>query len=116
MAPLSGNRIAWEYTDNEGNVWRVAAQKALTDQAVLGGAPALGSVPQRRVGFKMRRTTVSDGLGHSRVVPVYTPGAPIVTAGTAINVNSLGNSVAMTSNGGFVNEETPKPNVTKQQT
>ena len=39
---------------------------------------------------------------------------PITTAGTAITVNVLGNSTAMTSNGGYEQEDIPKPNVTKQ--
>lgn len=116
MAALSTNRIAWTYTDDDGNNWRVAAQKALTDQAVLGGAAAAGTVAERPNLGRMRRCTVSDGLGHSRVVVVYEPTAPIVTAGTSINVNVLENSTAMTSNGGFIPEERPRRNVTKQST
>lgn len=114
MAALSTNRHAWEYTDSKGNVWRVAAQKALTDQGVLGGVAAGPTIPQRPVGYKMRRTTVSDGAGHSRVVPVYSATADIITPGTAINVNVLGTSTAMTSIGGYVQEDIPKQNVTKQ--
>lgn len=114
MAALSTNRIAWTYTDDDGNDWRVAAQKALTDQAVLGGSAAAGTVPERPNIGRLRRCTVSDGAGHSRVVPVYEPTATIVTPGTAINVNVLQNSTAMTSNGGYIAEERPRRNVTKQ--
>jgi hypothetical protein len=114
MAALSTNRIAWTYTDDEGNNWRVAAQKALTDQGVLGGSAAAGTVPERPNLGRMRRCTVSDGAGHSRVVPVYDTSATIITAGTSINVNVLENSTAMTSNGGFIPEQRPRKNVTKQ--
>lgn len=114
MAALSTNRIAWTYTDDEGQNWRVAAQKALTDQGVLGGSAAAGTVPERPNIGRMRRVSVSDGAGHSRVVPCYTTGATIVTAGTSINVNVLENSVAMTSNGGYIPEQRPRRNVTKQ--
>jgi hypothetical protein len=114
MAALSTNRIAWSYTSDDGNVYRVAAQKALTDQAVLGGSAAAGSVPEKPSSIKLRRATVSNASGHSRVVVVYENGAPIATAGTAINVNYLGNSEAFTSNGGVIPEGGPRKNVTKQ--
>jgi hypothetical protein len=114
MAALSGNRIAWGYTDDLGNVWRVAAQKALTDQAVLGGGPADATVPERPNYFKIRRVTVSNASGHSRVLPCYEASAQIVTAGTAVNANYQGNSEAFTSNGGFIGEQRPRRNVTKQ--
>jgi sRNA-binding protein len=116
VALLSTNRIAWEYHADDGTVYRVAAQKALTDQAVLGGAAAAGTVPQKPRGIKMRRATVSNASGHSRVVHVYETTAPIVTAGTSINVNYGSNSEAFTSNGGFIAEDSGKKNVTKQST
>jgi hypothetical protein len=114
MAVLSGNRIAWTYTDDEGNDWRVAAQKALTDQGVLGGSAAAGTVPERPNFFKMRRVSVSDGAGHSRVLPCYETTATIVTPGTAVNANYAGVSTPFTSNGGYIPERAPRRNVTKQ--
>lgn len=116
MALLSGNRIAWLYTDDEGVQWRVAAQAALVSQAKLGGSAAGASDPERPNWFQMRRVTVSDGLGHSRVLVCYEPGAPIVTKGETINANSLGDSHSLTSNGGFIPEARPRQNVTKQTT
>lgn len=114
VATLSGNRIAWAYTDDEGNVYRIAADKALTDQAVLGGSTGVGISQVRPTSFKLRRATVSNAAGHSRVVVCYDPLATIRVAGTIINVNYLGNSEAFTSNGGFIPERHPKKNVTKQ--
>src|SRR5436305_786776 len=120
MAILSSNRIAWLYTDDDGNVWRVAALKAFTDQNKLGGSAAAATDPQRPGGWKMRRTTVSDGAGHSRVVPVYTTDAPIITGGTSLNYNAnVGGAifeVTGTSNGGFIREGSSRHNVTKQTT
>lgn len=113
MALLSGNRIAWTYTADDGNTYRVAAQKAMTDQAKLGGSAALGTLPEKPSAIKMRRCTVSDGT-YSRVVPVYETGAPIATAGETVNVNRAGDVRTLTANGGFIPEGGPRKNVTKQ--
>jgi hypothetical protein len=113
VALLSGNRIAWTYTSDDGNTYRVAAQKAMTDQAVLGGSAAAATLPEKPSGIKMRRVTVSNGT-ISRVLACYEATAPIVTAGTVVNANRAGDSHAFTSNGGFIPEGHPKRNVTKQ--
>jgi hypothetical protein len=119
MAVLSSNRIAWTYTDDSGNDWRVAALKAWTDQGVLGGSAAAATVPERKGGSPMRRVTVSDGAGHSRVVPVYEAGATIATPGTSFNFNAnvAGAITEVTgTSSGRVLPEGRKPNVTKQST
>jgi hypothetical protein len=118
MAVLSSNRIAWTYTDDDGNDWRVAALKAWTDQAKLGGTAAAATVPQRPAGYKMRRCVVSDGAGHSRVVPVYDTAADIIVGGTSFNYNAnvagVITMVTGTSNGGTLREGASRHNVTKQ--
>jgi hypothetical protein len=116
MAPLAGNRIAWGYVADNGVTYRVAAQKALTDQTKLGGAAAAGTVAQKPSSIKMRRVTVSNATGQSRVLPCYAVTAPIVTAGATINANYAGDVAAFTSNGGFIPEGGPRKNVTKQST
>jgi hypothetical protein len=92
MAVVATDRLAWTYTDDTGLVWRVAALSGFTTQAVLGGAPAAATVPPKPASIKMRRITVSDGAGHSRVVSVYdrdTPTTPpIVVSGTVLNFNA----------------------------
>lgn len=113
MALLGGNRLAWLYTDNEGNVWRVAAQKAMTDQAKLGGSASDGTEPEKPSAIKMRRCTVSNGT-YSRVVPVYTTNAPITVAGETVNVNRAGDSRTLVSAGGYIPEGGPRRNVTRQ--
>src|ERR1019366_4968999 len=118
MSVLSSKRVAWSYTDDDGNVWRVAALSAWVSQGVLGGESAATTVPQRPGGYKMRRTTVSDGNGHSRTCPVYDPSATIITAGTELNFNAnvagVITMVTGTSNGGTLREGASKHNVTKQ--
>jgi len=116
MALLSGNRIAWKYTDDDGNVWRVAAQAAMVSQAKLGGSAAAATDPARPNWGKMRRCTVSNAAGQSRVVPVYDLSAPIIAKGETLNANWGGDSRAFTSNGGFINETPQGRNVTKQTT
>ena len=116
MALLSGNRLAWNYTDDNGNVWRVAAQAAMVSQTKQGGSASSGAVPPRPNWGKMRRCTVSNAAGQSRVVVCYTSAAPIITAGETINANWGGDSRAFTANGGFIPEDKQGKNVTKQTT
>jgi hypothetical protein len=106
MAVLSGNRISWKYTSDSGVVYRVAAQKALTDQAVLGGAAGAPTDPPKPGSLKMRRMTFHDSTGHSRVVHVYdhTP----IPQGTVLNVNVLGNSIALTATGHIIAESSSR--------
>jgi hypothetical protein len=54
------------------------------------------------------------------MVPVYAPGATIITAGTPFNFNAnvagVITEVTGSSNGGFLREGASKHNVTKQST
>ena len=114
MAALSANRIAWTYTSDSGVDYRVAAQKAVTDQAKSGGSAAAATLPAKPGGLKMRRVSCSDGAGHSRTTPVYTVDAPIATPGTAINLNAAGDVRAMTTSNGPISESHSR--TTKQST
>ncbi len=121
MAVLSSNRIAWTYTDDNGLDWRVAADKAWTDQAKLGGSAAAASVFPKPASIKMRRITVRDGAGHSRVVPVYDATSPPITVTGAtfnFNANVAGviTSVSGTSTGHVIPELRRASNVTTQST
>lgn len=114
MVKLSSNRIAWTYTDGKGVAYRVAAQKALTDQGVLGGQAAAPTVPPKPSWIKMRRMTMS-GAGYSRVLPVYSTDATVMTGGTSINVNAADDVRAMTSSGDIIPEVRPvNSRITKQ--
>jgi hypothetical protein len=114
MAVLSGNRIAWTYTSDNGQDYRVAAQKALTDQNKLGGTAAASTLKAKPGSMKMRRITVSDDSGRSRVVPVYSLDAAILVAGAEINVNYLGDSHTLSSSGNPIPESHTRQNVTKE--
>jgi hypothetical protein len=115
VALLSTNRIAWQYHSDDGNTYRVAAQKAVTDQGKLGGEAWDGTSGPKPAHIKMRRVTVRDATnGFSRVVPVYSTDAPILTAGTTINLNRLGDSFTYTSDGNPIPESHERHNVTKQ--
>lgn len=115
-ARLSGNRIAWTYTDANGVDWRVAACKYLTDQGVLGGSAADPTLDARPNWGKMRRISVSGTTGHSRTLPVYDTSATILTTGTMVNVNYGDASEAMTKSGPFLQETTQGGRTTKQST
>jgi hypothetical protein len=116
MAPLSTNRIAWTYTDDSGKNWRVAAQKALTDQDVLGGAAAASSVPPKPANIKMRRATGRTTGGVSRTFPLYSGSQTFAVDGApgTINANVLENSTAFTWGGGIIPEQRPRVSVTTQ--
>lgn len=118
MALLSNNRIAWTYTDDNGNNWRVAAVKAITDQAKLGGAAWNGTDPPKPANIKMRRITVRNvAQNTSRVVPVYAPGAAIQTAGETVNLNHLNvDSYAFESDGNTIPQGHIRESVTRQST
>lgn len=118
MALLSNNRIAWTYVDDNNVSWRVAAVKALTDQAKLGGAAWNGTDAPKPANIKMRRITVrSAAQATSRVVPVYAAGAPIQTSGETINLNHLNvDSYAFTSDGNTIPQGHLRESVTRQST
>ena len=117
MALLSLNRIAWTYTDDLGNDWRVAAQKALTDQTKLGGSAAASTVPPKPPTIRMRRTTVRNNtLGVSRTVVVYASDAPILTAEATINLNHLADSAAFVWQNDLISERRARTSVTSQST
>ena len=114
MVVLSGNRIAWEYSSDDGNSYRVAAQKAMTDQSKLGGQAWAGSVGPKPATMKMRRITVRSAAHGSRTVPVYDTSAAILVAGATINANSGGDSYSFTSSGNPIPEGHIRKSVTTQ--
>lgn len=114
MAVLSGNRIAWEYESDTGVSFRVAAQKAMTDQNKLGGQAWQGTVGPKPPTMKMRRITVRSAAHGSRVVPVYGTDAAILVAGATVNANAGGDSYSFTSDGNPIPEGHIIHNVTRQ--
>lgn len=119
MAILSLNRIAWTYSSDDSASYRVAAQKAVTDQGKSGGVAWAGVVGPLPFGYKMRRITVRNAANNfSRVTHVYDTAATLLTAGTTVNLNHLADSYAFTSDGGstLIAENRPRHSVTKQST
>lgn len=115
MAIKSLNRIAWEYTSDTGAVYRVAAQKALTDQDKLGGQAWQGEVGPLPKGYKMRRITCRcSAESISRVFPVYDTDADILAAGATIDANHLADSYTFESDGNPISENRPRHSVTRQ--
>jgi hypothetical protein len=91
MARLATNRIAWTYTSDAGDDYRVNAHKAVTDQTKLGGSAAAASVPPLPTGYQMRRITLRNAtIGRSRTVPVYSSDAAILVPAATVNLNSSG--------------------------
>lgn len=119
MALLSLNRIAWTYNSDDGNSYRVAAQKAVTDQGKSGGIAWAGVVGPLPFAYRMRRITVRNAVQNfSRVTHVYSDDATLLTAGSTVNLNHLNDSYTFTSDGGstLISENRPRHSVTKQAT
>jgi len=113
---LDRNRIAWTYTADDGRTLRVAAEKAITDQAKQGGADGSAVATPKPANLKMRRVTVHNPTYGSRVVPFYVAGAAISLAGETINLNVGNASFTFVSRGNPLPEGHIIQNVTGQST
>lgn len=118
LALLSLNRIAWLYTSDDTQDYRVAAQKALTDQAKQGGAAYSGTGgPLPNDVLRMRRVTVRNAAqGVSRVVILYDTSAPLAVKDETINLNHLSDSYSFISDGNPLGELRARHSVTRQTT
>lgn len=104
MAWLNGNKIAWTYTDSVGNSWRRAAAKAITDQVngasdpLVGGTAAASSVqPFAKARLRPRGVYCTSSGRPKKLVTVYADDAPLLVAGTSINLNTGVDSFAYVS-------------------
>lgn len=116
MALLSGNRVAWTYTADDGSIYRVAAVKAYVDQAKQGGLDGSTTAGSKPPGLKMRRVTVTNNTLGSRVVPLYDIGAPLAISGATITLNFAGDSAVFTSSGNPIPEGHIRRSVTHDST
>jgi hypothetical protein len=114
MAFLDTSRIAWTYSSDDGNDYRVAAVKALTDQAKQGGASGAAVSLAKPGSIKMRRVSCRTAGGVTRVFPLYVSGAALATAGETINANVDGVSTQFVSRGNPLPEGHIRRSVTEQ--
>jgi hypothetical protein len=102
---LDGNKIMWKYTDDFGRTFRRAASKAITDQVtdaavtVGGVAGVLTDPPMDTARIRPRGVYCVASGKPKKLVVVYAPDAPLITAGTTINLNTGTTSTAYTSTG-----------------
>lgn len=113
---LDRNRVAWTYHSDDGTDYRVAAQKAITDQTKLGGSDGSAVTKPKPAWIKMRRITVHNVDHGSRVVPVYTTDAAILADGGTVNLNVNNASFTFVKAGVVLAEKRPRQNVTSQAT
>lgn len=102
MAKQSGNRVAWTYTDDQGNDWAISAKGAYvldpTDGAKYGGSAASASVAPIPGNFRPRRVCCVDASGNQRYVIAYETTATIwSTPGTSLSLNYFGTDTAFTT-------------------
>lgn len=101
---------AWTYHDDLGRTWRVGAETEYANSGKLGGAAWNGTDAPLPIGYRMRRTTLRDLTNHkSRTVPVYAPGATILTVGATLALHENGADVVYTQvNGTLISEFRPR--------
>lgn len=111
MAGQSDNIVAWKYTDDEGNEYRLRAKKAITDQVngslavKVGGAAADVTIPLPPRGFKPRVRYVAAG-GVVRQVVCYDTTCDLwATPGTTIEIQTGGNATSFTATRGRRSEK-----------
>ncbi len=114
MAFLDTSRLAWNYTADDGTVYRVAAVAALTSQAKQGGSAGSATALSKPATLKMRRVTCRTAGGVARVFPLYEIGSPLATAGETINANVDGVSTSFISRGNPLPEGHIRRSVTEQ--
>lgn len=96
MAWLSGNKIAWTYTDEFGTTYLVRGTKAITDQVDGNSDPLVGGSATNattydvlpKTIYRMRAVKCVSAGFPDKWVPVYSDDAPLLTPATTINLNS----------------------------
>lgn len=107
----SKNKIAWTYTDDDGNDWRVAATKAITDQLngssapKVGGSAAAATVARLPKHIKPRKRYVVYS-GVRRGVVCYDKTCDMwAVAGTTITLETSGADQTFTRTTSYFNEK-----------
>lgn len=112
-----GNRtpIFVGYKDENNVVYKTREATYLHAQALLGEVALAGGEPELPKSLIPRYTTVRDATHNKSVkLRVFSAGAPILTGGTAINVNeTVAGALTLTpftSSGEFQSERRPRAN------
>lgn len=99
------NRVAWTYTDDNGQDWRTSAKAVYvldgTDGSKFGGDAGSEDDPQKPPGLSMRMVKCKSSGHPAKYVPAYSVTATIWTApGTGLTLNLNGVDVAYTTTKG----------------
>ncbi len=111
------NRVAWTYTDNKGEDWRVSAKAVYvldgTDGAKYGGSAAATSVPRLPKGYRMRKVYAKCG-GKIISFPAYDITADVwTTPGTTVTRNLNGVDTSAETTQGTLEEHRPGAGITQ---
>lgn len=97
----SGNRVAWQYTDDNGADWVISAKSVYVlgaDAADYGGSAPASTVARIPKQLKPRRVKcVSAGAADRWPIVYETDAALWTTPGTSITLNLLGVDTVYTS-------------------
>lgn len=97
-----GNRVAWTYTDNNSETYRVSAKDVyvndVTDGAKYGGTAAAASLKAKPKGLRMRGVYATTAAGDTILITCYTAAATaFATPGTTLTRNVNGVDVEATT-------------------
>lgn len=101
-AKANNNRVAWTYTDDQGNDWAISAKAVYvldpTDGAKYGGSAAGADVEPIPGNMKPRRVCMVDASGNQRYVVAYETTATIwATPGTQCTLDYYGTDTTFTA-------------------
>jgi hypothetical protein len=112
------NRIAWTYTDDAHNDWRVSAKQVYVEHASdgvkYGGAAAAGTVPHLRKGHRMRAVKCTSTGKPDKWIPAYeTTAALFDTPGTTVTRDYAGADATYESTATYRGEKLPHGGITQ---
>lgn len=99
---VDNNKVAWTYTDNNAETYRVSAKSVYvldgTDGAKYGGSAASAALKAKPKGLRMRGVYCTSAAGKTILVTAYEPTATVfATPGTTVTRNINGVDVVVTS-------------------
>lgn len=111
------NRVAWTYTDDRGNDWRVSAKAVYvldpTDGGKYGGSAASAAVKRLPKGYSMRKVYATCGGKLLAITCYETTAVAFTTEGTTLTRNLNGIDTTATTTEGTLAEKRPRAGITQ---
>lgn len=108
-----GNRVAWTYTANDGETYRVSAKAVYvldgTDGAKYGGSAAAASLKPKPSGLRMRQVYAVSAAGKTIAIVCYEKTCDaFATPGTTLTRNINGTDTSVTTTADTLKEKSAR--------